>query len=816
MIQLQKLRIKEFRGIRELELELDGKSLVVVGPNGSGKSGVVDAIDFVLTGSVARLSGAGTGGISVTKHAPHVHKRDDPASAQVTLEFTHVQSGQTGVLTRSVKTAGQYTLEPNTTELAAAVAWAAQHSEITLSRREVIKYVNAEPGRRAQEVQALLKLDRIDETRRLLQAARTKSSAAVKTADSGMKAAEDGVKRILDVSSLLATDVLAAVNQRRSVLGLEELASIDLETDLSSGAKVGGRHQPFNKAAAARDVDAVSNYLSGHPDLDESVCKLSADLAELEADPTILETLRHRQLVEAGLPLVSAPACPLCDTLWKDAASLREHLEAKLSRSEVAAKLQQRIQAASGNIVTQLRSLRGLLQAAQPHAVTMGQSNLQTALIDWSSDIAAFEAKLATVASARHEAGRLDSDPLATPTTMITDLTALRDGIDALPDQSATDEARSFLDVAQDRWSQLRQARATAAKTVAAQKAADAVYETYNSVADAALTTLYKTVESDFSSYYRRINADDESTFKAGLEPSSGKLDLEVDFYGIGMFPPMAYHSEGHQDGMGVCLYLALLGQLLRSEFRFAVLDDVVTSVDVNHRRQFCRLLSDVFPDVQFIITTHDEVWARQMVSSGLVTRGSLARFYGWTVDGGPLYGQGGDFWEKVDADLAHDDVPGAAHKLRRNLEASLGDITASIQGSVAYRGDNNYDLSAFFSAVKGRHRDLLKKAATSATSWSNDTAKAQVEALQAQRAKAILAQDGENWAINALVHNNDWAAMSKADFGPVVEACKQFLDLFTCRNPACGSWLYVLGIPGKEEELRCSCGTFSLNLRKK
>lgn len=68
MIQLHKLRIEEFRGIRKLELKLDGKSLVVAGPNGSGKSGVVDAIDFVLTGNVARLSGAGTGGISVTKH----------------------------------------------------------------------------------------------------------------------------------------------------------------------------------------------------------------------------------------------------------------------------------------------------------------------------------------------------------------------------------------------------------------------------------------------------------------------------------------------------------------------------------------------------------------------------------------------------------------------------------------------------------------------------------------------------------------------------------------------------------------------------
>jgi hypothetical protein len=444
----------------------------------------------------------------------------------------------------------------------------------------------------------------------------------------------------------------------------------------------------------------------------------------LEADPTVLDALRHRQLVEVGLPLVSDAACPLCDASWEDVATLREHLNAKLARSEAAAKLQERIQAASAKVTAQLRSLRGLIQTAQPHAVTMGQTSLQTALIGWSSDIAAFEAKLATLESMREESARLESDALATPATMAAELAALRGAIDALPDQSATDEARSFLSVAQDRWSQLRQARATAAKTAAAQNAANAVYETYNSVADAALTTLYKTVEDDFSNYYRQINADDEASFKAGLEATAGKLDLAVDFYGIGMFPPMAYHSEGHQDGMGVCLYLALIGQLLASDFRFAVLDDVVTSVDVNHRRQFCKLLKDVFPDVQFIITTHDEVWARQMVSSGMVTLGSLARFHGWTVNGGPLYGQGWDFWEKIDADLANDDVPGAAHKLRRTLEASLGDIAANIQGSVVYRGDNNYNLSAFFSAVKGRHGDLLKKATASANSWKNDTAK--------------------------------------------------------------------------------------------
>ena len=126
-------------------------------------------------------------------------------------------------------------------------------------------------------------------------------------------------------------------------------------------------------------------------------------------------------------------------------------------------------------------------------------------------------------------------------------------------------------------------------------------------------------------------------------------------------FRRAAYHSEGHQDGMGVCLYLALAKQILADDFRFAVLDDVVMSVDSHHRKQFCRLLKESFPNVQFIITTHDEVWARQMQASGLIGRKSQARFHGWTVNEGPVYEQGGDVWERIGSDLAKDDVPGSS-----------------------------------------------------------------------------------------------------------------------------------------------------------
>lgn len=154
--------------------------------------------------------------------------------------------------------------------------------------------------------------------------------------------------------------------------------------------------------------------------------------------------------------------------------------------------------------------------------------------------------------------------------------------------------------------------------------------------------------------------------------------------------------------------------------------------------------------------------------------------------------------------------MPGAAHKLRRNLEAELSEITASLQGQVTFRPDNNYELNAFFSAVKSRHGDLLKKAAASANSWNNEAAKEQVEALKAKRSAAMLAQDGENWAINALVHNNDWATMSKADFEPVLDACKQFLGLNHPGfrpPPDCREWRddWDAEVPGWDEQVqRC------------
>lgn len=144
-----------------------------------------------------------------------------------------------------------------------------------------------------------------------------------------------------------------------------------------------------------------------------------------------------------------------------------------------------------------------------------------------------------------------------------------------LPDLSATVTASEWLVLAQERWARLVRTRSSLTKSRDPAIMGKHLYETYCQVQDTALEELYRKIEARFAEHYKQINEGDEDLFKAQLEPDAGKLGLTVDFYSIGMFPPGAYHSEGHQDGMGLALYMALLEHLLGDDLTFVVLDDV-------------------------------------------------------------------------------------------------------------------------------------------------------------------------------------------------------------------------------------------------
>jgi len=327
------------------------------------------------------------------------------------------------------------------------------------------------------------------------------------------------------------------------------------------------------------------------------------------------------------------------------------------------------------------------------------------------------------------------------------------------------------------------------------------------------LNALYDSVEKDFSAFYRAINEDDESKFTAKLTPSEGKLDLEVNFYERGLFPPAAYHSEGHQDGMGVCLYLALMKRLFGDRFTIALLDDVVMSVDSGHRYQFCKLLKTQFPNTQLIITTHDRLWAAQMKSAGLVTGKTSIAFHSWTIDTGPLVETNQEIWDEIAGALEKGKVEVAAAALRHHLEYVSRLLADQLGAAIPFRADATYELGDLLPAVLSRMKELHGKAADAAQSWKNKAAAETIAARKAALAAASAATNVEQWAVNKAVHYNEWANFGKKDFEPVVAAFRDLLGCFRCEP--CDSWIY-LSPRVNPESVRCDCNGISLNLKLK
>ena len=88
-MKLLKLQVDKIRGIKDINFSPYGNNFVVWGPNGSGKSALIDAIDFLLTGRVSRLTGEGTGDITLNKHGPHIDHTPKEAKVSADVKLTN-------------------------------------------------------------------------------------------------------------------------------------------------------------------------------------------------------------------------------------------------------------------------------------------------------------------------------------------------------------------------------------------------------------------------------------------------------------------------------------------------------------------------------------------------------------------------------------------------------------------------------------------------------------------------------------------------------------------------------------------------------
>lgn len=817
MIHVNKIAIHEFRGIRKLEIDFKGENFAICGPNGTGKSGIVDALEFALTGNISRLSGEGTGEISVKSHAPHVDSRDFPEKAFVIVEIDIPKLGKQATITRNVSDPSNPIISSKESDVLQILEQVSLHPEFVLSRRELIRYVISTPGDRAKEVQALLRLDEVENLRKILQKIANAFEKERKILKVEKMQAEQQLTFALGITSLNPQTLVEAVNPRRSILGLGSILTLTATTSLRDGLishESKSRPSGIPKIQALADIKSTKTALGNLTTLEvnEKIKNVISQLDLLSLDPLASVSLEREVFLKSALAYSENGICPVCNTNL-GLTELKEIIEHKLLHFDEISKKRLSLEKQISPLLKLLMELKNSLNPIISYERIFGSAIDFTSFRNFKDDL---QSKISNIEKLVPFNISIDSlrSISNVPAEVKQTIEEMEKIVNSIPEPTEQDAARDFLTVCQERLEAYRSVSLRHKQAAEKASISKGVFTTYAEISTDALNEIYKNVEKDFSNLYRVINKEDEEKFSAQLTPSIGKLGFDVDFYGKGFFPPGAYHSEGHQDGMGICLYLALMKHLLSDAFTFAVFDDVLMSVDTGHRREICKLLKEQFPNTQFILTTHDQVWLKHMKTAGLINPNSFINFRKWHVDHGPTKWDDRDVWDEINSDLGRSDVRSAASLLRYYLEFILSEICHNLSAPVQFRVDSQYQLGDLLPSALGRLAKILKEAKNSANSWKKTEELKAIEDFEIDFQKKIKDSKIDEWQINPAVHYNEWANFCLEDFKPVVKTFNDLINVFFCIE--CKSLLYLVPERGEKQELRCKCKFISFNLLEK
>ena len=814
-MKLLELEIHNFRGIRDLTIAPRGENFLIYGPNGSGKSAVVDALDFLLTGQISRMKGKGTKDITLKKHGPHVDYSVKDAWIKANVKIHGLE--EPVEIKRSLDHPNKLICENSIRDLINPVIELASRGQHVLTRREILNYVTADSGTRGKQIQTLLKITDVEKTRNTLVKVKNTLKNNYIGAKSSLNTISAAINSNIGITNYDEEKILDFVNINRNVLDGNPLQDLK-SNSIKEGIEAQALSPDITVNIQLLKIDLKKVHEINSDKNKESLSNIDLELRELKAkissDHRMEDALDHLKLTRLGLDLLGPESsCPLCDTPW-ETGNLKEHLKHKIEIFKESAQNLDRLNELTDELILEvnhtLASLNEIIKSAE---ILELEKNVR-ALKSWTNEL---DILLSVLEDENYPDPRF-SEEMVEVLFAPNNLDVILDNICSVaieksPEPSEEQTAWDNLTRIEENLKNYEISIIDCTKSFESYKKSEIIYNTFLESRDKILNRLYSEIKDRFVELYRELHLDDEMEFKAIIISEGAGVDFKVDFHGRGVNSPNALHSEGHQDSMGICLYLALAERLTQGFIDLIILDDVMMSVDAPHRREICNLLANFFKGRQFFITTHDQTWARQLQSEGVIKARNRIEFSNWTIENGPSVNISGDIWDEIDDDLERNDIPSAAAKLRRGSEEYFSQVCSALHAPVRFNLSGQYELGDLLSGAMAEYRSELKHAKEAANSWGNTDELERLKEIDEFSRNVFTRLNMERWAVNPALHYNQWADFTPQDFKPVVDIFRDLFSIFQCNK--CGTLLHLVINGPRPEAVKCNCGEVNWNLKE-
>ena len=596
-MRIKSLELAWFRGAAvPVSLEANCKSMVVYGENGSGKSSFVDAVEYVLNNkSIEHLKTEYSGSRQVNA-IPNTHKAKTDKTA---LKFKFEDDSEI-----KIDFGSDGSSRSSGAQKIAIDEW--EYRQTVLRQNEVSEFIHDTKGKKYSALLPLFGLHKMELTaenlRKLAKTAEVETKLGEKRADvQQVRKQWDAVFSTQSYAQIVeGIDNLWKQYCKGSSTTSDALSRCnDLETAIN------------NRFVECSADDRTHVLLKGIGELDlkervDTVRKTSARLAG-SLDPHItkkLTVIRSTNVFVDGLNDTEIVECPACgQTITVDA--FREHIKEESRRLQEMNDAFDTYKGAIGSLCDTLNALKSNLGKSDLRAWREGVADAET--------VEGFKyMERVDLGAIRDSCGDDDLEAIETKLVAIVN-TAERDSQNAPPDVQKLAADKKRLDVAKAIIVS-EGLRAEIANSGALVAMMGSLEQGVRVEIRRQSQSIIDKISEDIESMWEILHPGQKiENVRLSLPEGTDKaIDVVLKFHGLDQESPRLTLSEGYRNSLGLCIFLAMAKRVVDME-RPLFLDDVVVSLDRNHRGMVQELLEKEFNGRQVIILTHDREWYTEL-----------------------------------------------------------------------------------------------------------------------------------------------------------------------------------------------------------
>lgn len=776
-MRINTICLKWFRGAAfEAVLEANSKSVVVYGPNGSGKSSFVDAVEYVLErGRIGHLSHEYSG----RKQEKGMLNTHAPSGERCGYMITFADGSKLAV---SITRDGNASLSG--ADHVRMPEW--DYKRIVLRQDEVAAFISSRKGDKYSALLPLLNLQSLEiAAENLRQLAKTiEQRPSVKEKKQLLHQLRS--EQVSQFKSLMENQVWTLIR------GLHKKYLPYAETPDGEAALCYATARELTQRISESSADQ-RRYLRlldvRAQDVAEKVGRVRSASLELvdRAEPLLderLEVLQAAASLAAKLPGVDDIMCPACGRRVS-VEGFQTHLQAEQTRLQ--------------EIIEKFNERRGALSSLSDALKTTKINLERPELATWKEEEsqAGIRAALAAIGTLNFERLRITCSEETLQTieehikVVVDRITA--ETASAPPDVQVLSGDKQKVDAA----TALLESRDLEAEIQGVEKLVrfvEAVERQVREKIKARSSAIIEDISSDVQRMWAILHPgeriEDVRLYVPG--DTDKAIDIALRFYGVDQESPRLTLSEGHRNSLGLCIFLAMAKRETATD-RPIFLDDVVVSLDRNHRGMVAAILNQEFSKRQVIVLTHDREWYTELKHQLPDSEWRFKMLLPWLEPAiGIRWSTKSTTFDEARA-YVESRPDSAGNDARKIMDVELALAAEKLRINLPYlRGDKNDHRTAldFMSRLIGDAPQCLQRR-------SNGTYSPFEEPVAVWRnAQALLV----TWA-NRASHSFDLVSSEAAK---LIDTCEEALGFFTCSACKTGIWR---ADDASAKAVQCQCG---------